>query len=92
MSVSRKFSLTDKVISINLLEFVAETITYDVVVIFFFLDPRMCLNPYPILPIWTTNMSAKSWIKKAATKTNNENGIQRIVFSKGLDQEGRQED
>ena len=82
MSVSRKLSFTDKLIYINLLAFVAEIITYDVVTIFFFLDLRIFLNPYPILPIWTTNISAKAWIKKAAAKNNNENGVQRIVFSK----------
>ena len=79
LRVTRKCPLTNKLISINLLEFVAEIITYAAVTVFFSLNPSSCSHPYPVLLIWTDNMSAKAWIKKAAMKTSKGMALQRIL-------------
>ena len=49
LRVTRRCPLTYLLISINLLEFAAEIITYAAVTVFFSLHPGICLNPYPLL-------------------------------------------
>ena len=76
LRVTRRCTLTNLLISINLLEFAAEIITYAAVTVFFSLHPDICLNPYPILLIWREN-----WIKKSATKTNKGKALRRVLCS-----------
>ena len=68
LRVTRHCPLTHKLISINLLEYVAEILTYAAVTVFFSFNRQVCLHPYPLLLIYTDNMSTKYWITKAATK------------------------
>ena len=69
LTVSRRCTISNKLISINLLEFLVEIINYAAVTSLFNINPASCKNSYPILLNWTDNLTSKSWIKKAATKT-----------------------
>ena len=60
LRVTRRCPLTHKLISINLLEYVAEILTYAAVIVFFSLKRKVCLHPHVLLLIYTDNMSAKS--------------------------------
>ena len=59
LRVTRRCPLTHKLISTNLLEYVAEIFTYAAVTVFFSLNRKVCLHPHPLLIIYTDNMSAK---------------------------------
>ena len=63
----------NKLISINLLECVADIITYDTVAISFSFDSSIFLHPYPLLFIWTDDMSAKTWLKRLSPRKTKEN-------------------
>ena len=69
LCITRKCPLTNKLISINPLEFVAEIITYAAVTVLFSLNPSSCSHPYPILLIWTDNMSANENEQRDGTTT-----------------------
>ena len=81
LTVSRRCTLTDKLISINLLEFLVEIINYAAVTVLFQENPTLCKNDYPILLNWTDNQTSKAWIKKAATRTAKGKALQRILCS-----------
>ena len=81
LTVSRKCTFSKKLISINLLEFLVEIINYAAVTILFQSNLTPCKNNYPILLNWTDNLTSKSWIKKAATKTVKGKALQRILCS-----------
>ena len=58
-----------------------EIINYAAVTILFQSNLTSCKNDYPILLNWTDNLTSKSWIKKAATKTVKGKALQRILCS-----------
>ena len=61
--VTRKCSHTEKLVSINILEFVVEIINYAAVSLLFKNDPSLCQHNYPILLNWTDNISSKTWLR-----------------------------
>ena len=67
--VWRKFRDTNKLISINLLEFAVEIINYAAITVMFSNYKSLCGHEYPLLLNWTDNMSSTSWIKKVESKT-----------------------
>ena len=66
-------------VSINLLEFVDEIINYAAIIVFFRENPNSCSNEYPLLLNWTDNMTSKSWIRKAASRTDKGKALQRLL-------------
>ena len=81
LMVSRKCRDSNKLISINLLEFAVEIINYAAVTVMFSNNKSLCEHEYPLLLNWTDNMSSKSWIKKVASKTKKGKALQRILCS-----------
>ena len=75
--VTRKCKITNKLISINLLEFVVEIINYAATTHLFQTYEKN--YEYSTLLNWTDNRSAEAWIRKAATKTNKGKALQRIL-------------
>ena len=43
--------------------------------------PSMCKNTFPLLLNWTDNISAKTWLRKAATRSNKGKAIQHLLCS-----------
>ena len=78
--VSRKCTMTDQLISINLLEFVVEIINYAAITVLFRENPTLCKHLFPLLLNWTDNKTAKAWIRKAATRTKKGKALQRILM------------
>ena len=72
---------TNELVSINLLEFVIEIINYAAISVLFAQQPSLCQHEYPLLLNWTDNTTAKSWIRKAATRTQKGKALQRILCS-----------
>ena len=81
VTVTRKCSNTNKLISINILEFVVEIINYAAVTLLFRNDPALCQHNYPILLNWTDNISSKTWLRKTATRTVKGKSLQHILCS-----------
>ena len=55
--------------SIYLLEFVVEIINYEAITFLFQNNPGLYKYTFPLLMNWTDDITSKSWIKKAASKT-----------------------
>ena len=81
LTVIRKCQKTHEIVSINLLEFVVEIINYAAITVLFQKDSSLCSHQYPLLLNWTDNMTSKSWIKKAVTKTQKGKCLQHILCS-----------
>ena len=79
MTITRKCALSQKLVSINLLEFLTEIINYAAVTVLHHSDSSICLHRFPFLLNWTDNQVSKAWIKKAATKTSKGKALQRIL-------------
>ena len=79
LTVTRRCKVTNKLISINLLEFVVEIINYAAVTHLFQCTPSE--YEYATLLNWTDNKTAEAWIRKAATKTNKGKALQRTLCS-----------
>ena len=77
--VTRRCKLTDRLISINLLEFVVEIINYAATTHLFNSTPSKF--GYATLLNWTDNKTAEAWIRKAATRTNKGKALQRTLCS-----------
>ena len=69
LRVERRCKLSHKLVSINLVEFLTEIISYAVVTVRVLQNKKLCAQPYPILLNWTDNQTSQAWIKKAATRT-----------------------
>ena len=67
--VTRKCTESNQMVSINLLEFVVEIINYAAITLWFKLEPLSCPHSYPLLLNWTDNATSKTWLRKAATRT-----------------------
>ena len=81
LTVSRKCKESNKLVSINLLEFVVEILNYAAITVLFKENPTLCAHSFPLLLNWTDNMTSKSWIRKAAKKTKKGKALQRILCS-----------
>jgi len=81
LRVERRCKLSNKLVSINLLEFLTEIISYATVTVRFLQDETLCAQPYPILLNWTDNQTSQAWIKKTATRTPKGKALQRIICS-----------
>ena len=57
-------SVSNKLISINLLEFVVEIVSYAAVTVLFKDNLKLCSQPYPLLLNLTDNKNPEAWIKK----------------------------
>ena len=79
LKITRRCKLSNKLISINLLEFVVEIISYAAVTVLFKDNPKLCSHPYPLLLNKTDNKTSEAWIRKAATKTVKGSALQRIL-------------
>ena len=67
--------------SIYLLEFVVEIINYEAITFLFQNNPGLYKHPFPLLMNWTDNITSKSWIKKAASKTRKGKILKIIAYS-----------
>ena len=81
LTVTRKCSETNNLVSINLLEFVVEIINYAAITLLFQNQPSLCTHSFPLLLNWTNNMSSKTWLRKAATRTSKGKALQQILCS-----------
>ena len=81
LTVTRRCSQTNNLVSINLLEFVVEIINYAAVTLLFKNECSLCQHKFPLLLNWTDNTSAKTWLRKAATRTNKGKALQRLLCS-----------
>ena len=79
LTFTRKCKVTDKLVSINLLEFAVQIINYAAITVMFREHPELCPHGFPLLLNWIDNMSAKSWIRKACTKSGKGKALQRIL-------------
>jgi hypothetical protein len=75
--VKRRCRESNKLISINLLEFAVEIINYAAATYLF--NNETNVFEYVTLLNWTDNKSAESWVRKAATRTNKGKALQRIL-------------
>ena len=81
LRVVRQCKISNKLVSINLLEFLTEIISYAAVTVRFLQDETLCDQPYPFHLNWTDNKTSKAWIRKAATRTPKGKALQRILCS-----------
>ena len=58
-----------------------EIINYAAVTLLFTNDCSLCQHKFPLLLNWTDNTSAKTWLRKAATRTNKGKALQRLLCS-----------
>ena len=79
LKISRRCKISKELVSINLLEFVVEIINYAAIIVFFRENPKTCSHEYPLLLNWTDNMTSKSWIRKAASRTDKGKALQRLL-------------
>ena len=79
LTFTRKCKVTDKLVSIKLLEFAVQIINYAAITVMFREHPELCLHGFPLLLNWIDNMPAKSWIRKACTKSGKGKLLQRIL-------------
>ena len=81
LTVTKRCSVTNELVSINILEFVVEIINYAAVTLWFSRDPSSCSHEFPLLLNWTDNITSMSWLRKAATKTKKGKSLQRLLCS-----------
>ena len=81
LMITRKCLETNDLVSINLLEFVVEIINYAAITTFFKNEQSSVAHEFPILLNWTNNTSAKTWLRKAATRTKKGKSLQRLLCS-----------
>ena len=79
--VTRKCLDTDKLVSINLLEFIVEIINYIAITQLYKEEPKLCSHSNPLLMNWTDNTTALSWLRKAATRTDKGRSLQHLLCS-----------
>ena len=79
LKTKRRCKLSNKLISINLLEFVVEIISYAAVTVLFKDNPKLCSKSYPLLLNLTDDKTSEAWIRKAVTKTVKDSAWQRIL-------------
>ena len=76
-----KEKTTDKLISINILEFVVEIINYATLIEYIKLYPEILPHLYPVLKNWTDNMTTRSGVRKEANKSLISKALQRLLCS-----------
>ena len=81
LTITRRCKDSNKLVSINLLEFAVEIINYAAITVLFKEHPELCSHSFPLLLNWTDNMTSKSWIRKAAKRTKKGKALQRILCS-----------
>ena len=81
LMITKKCLATNDLVSINLLEFVVEIINYAAITTLFQDKHLSVVHEFPILLNWTDNTSAKTWLRKAATKTKKGKPLQRLLCS-----------
>ena len=81
ITVTRRCSETNKLVSINLLEFVVEIINYVAITQLYKENPTLCNHSFPLLLNWTDNISAMTWLRKAATRTKKGKALQHLLCS-----------
>ena len=74
-----KSKAENKLITINVLEFLVEIINYAAMTTYVRSNPDTIPHPYPVLLNWTDNMSALAWIRKASLKSLMAKGLQRVL-------------
>jgi len=74
----QEMPMTDKLISMNLIEFVVEIINYAAITVLFRESKSLFNHPFPLLLDWTDYTASKSWIMKVATNTMKGKVLQRI--------------
>ena len=81
ITVIKRCSDIGKLVSINLLEFVVEIINYAAITVLFQVNPSLCAHDYPMLLNWTDNVTSKTWLRKAATRTKKGKALQHLLCS-----------
>ena len=79
LKITRRCHKSKDLVSINLLEFAVEIINYAAIIVYFKENPTTCPHEFPLLLNWTDNMTSKSWIRKAASRTNKGKSLQRLL-------------
>ena len=79
LKTKRRCKLSNKLISINLLEFVVEIISYAAVTVLFKDNPKLCSKSYPLLLNLTDDKTSEAWIRKAVTKTVKDSVLQHML-------------
>ena len=79
LKITRRYKLSNKSISINLLEFVVEIICYVAVTVLFRNNHKLCSQPYPLLLNLIDKETSEAWIRKVVTKTIKCSSLQRII-------------
>ena len=81
ITITRECSTTKELVSINLLEFVVEIINYAAITLSFKDHQSEFKHKFPMLLNWTDNTSSKTWLRKAATRTDKGKALQRLLCS-----------
>ena len=81
LKITRRCEKSKELDSVNLLEFAVEIINYAGIIVYFRENPTTCFHEFPLLLNWTDNMTSKSWIRKAASRTNKGKSLQRLLCS-----------
>ena len=58
-----------------------EIINYAAIIVYFKEHPTTCSHEFPLLLNWTDNMTSKSWIRKAASKSIKGKALQKLLCS-----------
>ena len=67
------------IVSISLLESAAEIINYASIIVHSKEHPSICFHEFRLLLNWIDNMTSKSWITKAASRTKKGKSLQKLV-------------
>ena len=81
ITITRRCSITNDLVSINLLEFVVEIINYAAISLSFKDNQSESKHKFPMLLNWTDNTTSKTWLRKAATRTEKGKALQRLLCS-----------
>ena len=81
ITVTRKCHVTNELVSINMLEFLVEIINYAAITLYFKNHQSYFKHEYPMLLNWTDNTTSKTWLRKAATRTQKGKALQHLLCS-----------
>ena len=71
--------LTDQLVYINILDFVTEIVNYSAILVAFSTTPTIFSTEFSVFLNWTDNNTTKSWTRKAATKSDKDSALQRVL-------------
>ena len=78
-TVLTRDKITDKLVSINILEFVTEITNYSTLLVALSFNIAILNTNFPVVLNWTNNSTTKCWMIKAATKFEKAQSLQRII-------------